>query len=72
MLDKYDTIGIDCVAMNANDVLCVGAEPLCMLDYIAVQEADPDFLEQIGKGLWEGPGRPTSPSPEARSPRSAR
>jgi phosphoribosylformylglycinamidine cyclo-ligase len=54
MLDKYDTIGIDCVAMNVNDVLCVGAEPLCMLDYIAVQEAEPEFLEQIGKGLYEG------------------
>jgi phosphoribosylformylglycinamidine cyclo-ligase len=54
LLDKYDTIGIDCVAMNVNDVLCVGAEPLCMLDYIAVQEADPDFLEEIGKGLYEG------------------
>ena len=54
MLDKYDTIGIDCVAMNVNDVLCVGAEPLCMLDYIAIQEADPDMLEQIGKGLYEG------------------
>jgi phosphoribosylformylglycinamidine cyclo-ligase len=54
MLDKYDTIGIDCVAMNVNDVLCVGAEPLCMLDYIAVQEADPHLLEQIGKGLYEG------------------
>jgi phosphoribosylformylglycinamidine cyclo-ligase len=57
MLDKYDTIGIDCVAMNVNDVLCVGAEPLCMLDYIAVQEADPDLLEQIGKGLHEGARR---------------
>ncbi|HSC70310.1 MAG TPA: phosphoribosylformylglycinamidine cyclo-ligase [Candidatus Methylomirabilis sp.] len=54
MLDKYDTIGIDCVAMNVNDILCVGAEPLCMLDYLAVQEADPDLLEQIGKGLHEG------------------
>jgi phosphoribosylformylglycinamidine cyclo-ligase len=54
MLDKYDTIGIDCVAMNVNDLLCVGAEPLCMLDYVAVQEADPDLLEQIGKGLYEG------------------
>ncbi len=54
LLDKYDTIGIDCVAMNVNDVLCVGAEPLCMLDYIAVQEADRDLLEQIGKGLYEG------------------
>lgn len=57
MLDKYDTVGIDCVAMNVNDVLCVGAEPLCMLDYIAVQEADPDLLEQIGKGLHEGARR---------------
>ena len=54
MLDRYDTIGIDCVAMNVNDVLCVGAEPLCLLDYVAVQEADPDLLEQIGKGLHEG------------------
>jgi phosphoribosylformylglycinamidine cyclo-ligase len=54
MLDRYDTIGIDCVAMNVNDLLCVGAEPLCMLDYIAVQEPDPALLEQIGKGLYEG------------------
>ncbi len=54
MLDKYDTVGIDCVAMNVNDVLCVGAEPLCMLDYLAVQDADPKFLEEIGKGLYEG------------------
>jgi phosphoribosylformylglycinamidine cyclo-ligase len=54
MLNRYDTVGIDCVAMNVNDVLCIGAEPLCMLDYIAVQEADPDLLEQIGRGLYEG------------------
>ncbi len=54
MLDKYDTVGIDCVAMNVNDLLCVGAEPLAMLDYIAVQEADPALLEAIGKGLYEG------------------
>jgi len=54
MLGKYDTIGIDCIAMNANDVLCVGAEPLAMVDYLAVQEARPDVLEQIGKGLYEG------------------
>lgn len=57
MLDRYDTVGIDCVAMNVNDVLCVGAEPLCMLDYIAVQEADPGFLEAIGRGLHEGARR---------------
>src|SRR5690349_14325323 len=54
MLRKYDTIGIDCIAMNANDVICVGAEPLAMVDYLAVQEARPDVLEQIGRGLSEG------------------
>lgn len=54
LLEKYDTIGIDCVAMNVNDVLCVGAEPLCLLDYIAIQDPDPRFLEEIGKGLYKG------------------
>lgn len=57
MLGKYDTIGIDCVAMNVNDVLCVGAEPITMVDYIAVQGLDPLFLEEIGKGLYEGAAR---------------
>ncbi|HEU4754980.1 MAG TPA: phosphoribosylformylglycinamidine cyclo-ligase, partial [Armatimonadota bacterium] len=54
MLRKYDTLGIDCIAMNVNDVICVGAEPLAMVDYLAVQEARPDVLEQIGKGLHDG------------------
>jgi len=54
LLEKYDTIGIDCVAMNVNDVLCVGAEPLCLLDYLAIQDPDPRFLEEIGKGLAKG------------------
>lgn len=54
LLEKYDTIGIDCVAMNVNDVICVGAEPLCLLDYIAIQDPDPIFLEEIGKGLYKG------------------
>ena len=54
LMDKYDTVGIDCVAMNANDVICVGAEPIAMLDYIAVDVADDRMLEQIGKGLLEG------------------
>lgn len=53
-LGKYDTVGIDCVAMNANDVICVGARPISMVDYIAVERADPDFLGEIGKGLYEG------------------
>lgn len=54
MMDKYDTIGIDCVAMNVNDVVCVGAKPISMVDYIAVQKLDPNFLGEIGKGLYEG------------------
>jgi phosphoribosylformylglycinamidine cyclo-ligase len=54
MMDRYDTVGIDCVAMNVNDLLCVGAEPLAMLDYLAVQKADAAILEQIGRGLYEG------------------
>lgn len=53
-LGKYDTIGIDCIAMNVNDILCVGARPLSMVDYIAVEQADPDFLGEIGKGLYAG------------------
>ncbi len=51
---KYDTVGIDCVAMNANDILCVGARPISMVDYVAVQRIDPAFLGEIGKGLFEG------------------
>jgi phosphoribosylformylglycinamidine cyclo-ligase len=53
-LGRFDTIGIDCVAMNVNDVICVGAEPLAMLDYIAVQKADPAVCEEIGVGLARG------------------
>ncbi len=40
-LGRFDTVGIDCVAMNVNDIICVGAEPLAMLDYIAMEQADP-------------------------------
>ena len=54
MMGKYDTVGIDCVAMVANDLVCVGAEPVSMLDYIAVEKADPDVFEQIGIGLQRG------------------
>ncbi len=53
-LGRFDTVGIDCVAMNVNDVICVGAEPLAMLDYIAIERADPDVCEQIGVGLARG------------------
>jgi phosphoribosylformylglycinamidine cyclo-ligase len=53
-MDKYDTVGIDCVAMNANDIVCVGATPVTLVDYVAVERADPHFLGEIGKGLYEG------------------
>jgi len=53
-LGRYDTVGIDCVAMNVNDVLCVGAEPVAIVDYIAVQAPHPDLLEALAKGLYEG------------------
>jgi phosphoribosylformylglycinamidine cyclo-ligase len=53
-LGRFDTIGIDCVAMNVNDVICVGAEPIALLDYIAVEEAEPEMLRQIGEGLRAG------------------
>jgi phosphoribosylformylglycinamidine cyclo-ligase len=54
LMDKYDTVGIDCVAMNANDILCVGARPLSLVDYLAVQTPQPRLLEELGKGLYEG------------------
>jgi len=54
MLGKYDTVGIDCVAMNVNDLLCVGATPVSFVDYIAVEELRPEVFEEIGKGLFRG------------------
>lgn len=53
-LEKYDTIGIDLVAMNVNDAICVGAEPITMVDYLALEEPDPHIASEIGKGLYEG------------------
>ena len=53
-LGRFDTVGIDCVAMNVNDVICVGAEPLAMLDYIAIERADPRVCREVGAGLARG------------------
>ena len=53
-LGRLDTVGIDCIAMNVNDVICVGADPIAVLDYIAVEEADPGALQQIAAGLRRG------------------
>ena len=50
-IKKWDTVGIDCMAMNVNDALCVGAEPLAFVDYLALDSADPKFTKEIGKGL---------------------
>jgi phosphoribosylformylglycinamidine cyclo-ligase len=54
MMKKYDTIGIDCVAMNVNDMICVGAKPVSLVDYIAIDHADAAMLDAIGFGLCEG------------------
>jgi phosphoribosylformylglycinamidine cyclo-ligase len=54
MMGKYDTIGIDCVAMNVNDMICVGAKPLSLVDYIAIDRADAAMLDAVGIGLCQG------------------
>ncbi|MBI5311293.1 MAG: phosphoribosylformylglycinamidine cyclo-ligase [Actinobacteria bacterium] len=53
-LGKFDTVGIDCMAMNVNDLICVGATPIALVDYIAVEHADAGMLEQIAEGLKTG------------------
>src|ERR687888_887216 len=52
--DRLETVGIDCIAMNVNDIVCVGAQPIAMLDYLAVEQADPDALARIAVGLKAG------------------
>ena len=52
--DRFDTIGIDLVAMCVDDIVCAGAEPLFFLDYIAVGKLDPDHIEQLVEGVAEG------------------
>ncbi len=54
MMEKYDTIGIDCIAMVVNDILCVGAEPIALVDYLAVEQPDPEIAEKIAEGLAKG------------------
>lgn len=53
-MGKFDTVGIDCVAMNVNDLICVGARPLAVLDYIAVEAADPKMMGDLAAGLYRG------------------
>lgn len=54
MLDYHESIGIDCVAMCVNDILCVGAKPLFFLDYIALDKNIPEKVEKIVKGMADG------------------
>jgi phosphoribosylformylglycinamidine cyclo-ligase len=54
MLGVHHTVGIDLVAMSVNDAICLGAEPLFFLDYIAMSHDDPEWLEQIVQGVSDG------------------
>ncbi len=53
-LRKWDTVGIDCIAMNVNDTICVGAEPMAFVDYIAMDKPRKKVTAEIGKGLEAG------------------
>ncbi len=53
-IKKWDTVGIDCIAMNVNDLLAIGAEPIAFVDYLAVERVDPERSAQIAIGLGKG------------------
>lgn len=53
-LKKYDTVGIDVIAMNVNDIICSGSTPIAFVDYIALEKTSELMLEEIAKGLLEG------------------
>src|SRR3989304_1696863 len=53
-MKKWNTIGIDCIAMNVNDLLAMGIEPLAFVDYIDIQKPDNEIMRQIGEGLAKG------------------
>ena len=54
LMDKHDTVGIDCVAMCVNDIICSGAKPLFFLDYIACGKNVPEKIADIVKGVCDG------------------
>ena len=61
MMERYDTVGIDCMAMNANDVICVGAKPVSFVDYIAANQNNQRIFEALTSGLVEGAKRADVP-----------
>ena len=54
MMNKFNTIGIDCIAMNVNDIICVGAQPVAFIDYIALRHPNEWLLQEIARGLVKG------------------
>ncbi len=54
LMDKHDTVGIDCVAMCVNDIVCCGAKPIAFLDYIAIGKNDPEKVATLVSGVAEG------------------
>ena len=61
MLKKYDTIGIDCIAMNVNDIICIGATPISFVDYIAANKNNQKIFKQIVSGLVKGAKKASMP-----------
>ena len=61
MMKKYNTIGIDCVAMNVNDVICIGATPISFVDYIAANKNDQNKFKKIVEGLVRGAKKSSMP-----------
>jgi len=53
-MKRWNTVGIDCIAMNVNDLLAMGIEPLAFVDYIAISEPNDEIMRQIGEGLAKG------------------
>ena len=61
MMKKYDTIGIDCIAMNVNDIICIGATPISFVDYIAANKNNQAIFKKVVKGLAKGAKDATVP-----------
>ena len=61
MLKRYDTIGVDCIAMNVNDIICIGATPISFVDYIAANKNDQKIFKQIVSGLVKGAKKASMP-----------
>ena len=61
MMKKFDTVGIDCIAMNVNDIICIGATPISFVDYIAANKNDLKIFQKIVEGLVKGAKRSNVP-----------